>query len=168
MYHNSRDSRLKNECLHDSTFSPQIRFLSRALRMERLKERQKMTHHVNLSQISVSARCSTDEPSFPHTGMDQLIDCVWMLDEILGRKTMGNVSKAGPRPRTPDEYYGPNGPFVETFDEAKHFQLGPEEYEGGIFPWREPIRSPQRPETLGITEVPSMCPVVSDRPVTAS
>jgi hydroxymethylglutaryl-CoA lyase len=87
--------------------------------------------------------------------MDKLIDCVWMLEEILGRTTMGHVSKAGPRPHTPEEFYDPNSPFVETFDQAKHFKLGPEAYEGGIYPWREPIRSHQRPETLAIVDFPS-------------
>ena len=82
--------------------------------------------------------------------MDRLIDCVWMLEEILGRTTMGHVSKAGPRPQSPEEFYDPNAPFIETFEEAKHFKLGPGVYEGGIYPWREPIRSHQRPETLSI------------------
>lgn len=87
--------------------------------------------------------------------MDRLIDCVWMLEEILGRTTLGHVSKAGPRPHTPKELYDPNAPFIETFEEAKHFKLGPGVYEGGIYPWREPIRSHQRPDTLEITDFPS-------------
>ena len=44
---------------------------------------------------------------------------------------------------------------LETFEEARHFKLGPAVYEGGIYPWREPIRSPQRPDTQSITELPS-------------
>lgn len=87
--------------------------------------------------------------------LDRLIDCVWMLEEILGRTTMGHVSKAGPRPHSQSEFYDPNAPFVETFDEAKHFKLGPKAYEGGIYPWREPIRSPQRPDTMDITDFPA-------------
>lgn len=87
--------------------------------------------------------------------MDKLIDCVWMLEEILGRTTMGHVSKAGPKPHTSEEFYDPNAPFVETFDQAKHFKLGPEAYKGGIYPWREPIRSQQRPDTMGIVDLPS-------------
>ena len=39
--------------------------------------------------------------------LDRLIDCVWMLEEILGRPTLGKVSKAGPRPITPDQWYDP-------------------------------------------------------------
>ncbi len=87
--------------------------------------------------------------------LDRLIDCVWMLEEMLGRSTMGHVSKAGPRPRSREGWYDPNAPFIETFEEARHFKLGPGAYEGGIYPWREPIRSEQRPETLGITELPA-------------
>ena len=87
--------------------------------------------------------------------LDRLIDCVWMLEELLGRSTMGHVSKAGPRPRSPDDWYDPNAPFIETFDQARHFKLGPGVYKGGIYPWREPIRSHQRPDTQGITELPS-------------
>ncbi len=81
--------------------------------------------------------------------VDKLIDCVWMLEDILGRPATGHVSKAGPFPRTLDEWYDPNAPFVETFEQVKHFKLGPSVYEGGIYPWREKIRSQQRPDTLG-------------------
>ena len=87
--------------------------------------------------------------------LDRLIDCVWMLEEMLGRSTMGHVSKAGPRPRSPDGWYDPNAPFIETFEEARHFKLGPGAYDGGIYPWREPIRSQQRPDTQSITEFPT-------------
>ena len=80
--------------------------------------------------------------------LDKLIDCVWMLEEILGRSAMGHVSKAGPRPKTPDKWADPNAPFIETFEHAKWFKLGSSVYEGGIYPWREKIRSPQRPDTM--------------------
>ncbi len=80
--------------------------------------------------------------------LDKIIDCVWMLEDILGRSTMGHVSKAGPLPRTPDKCYDPNAPFIETFEQAKHFKLGPSVYAGGIYPWKEKIRSPQRPDTM--------------------
>ena len=86
--------------------------------------------------------------------LDRLIDCVWMLDEILGRTTGGHVAKTGPRPKTLEHWYDPNAPFIETFENARHFKLGPKAYEGGIYPWREPIRSEQRPDTLEITEFP--------------
>ena len=80
--------------------------------------------------------------------LDRLIDCVWMLEGILSRPTFGHVSKAGPRPKSPDRWYDPNMPFVQTLEQAKHFRLGPEVYQGGIYPWKQPIRSHQRPDTL--------------------
>ncbi|MBM3934710.1 MAG: citramalate synthase [SAR202 cluster bacterium] len=72
--------------------------------------------------------------------MDRLIDVVWMLEEVIGRPAFGSVSKAGPRPRTPDRWFDPNMPFVETLEQAKHFKLGPGVYKDGIYPWKEPIR----------------------------
>lgn len=80
--------------------------------------------------------------------IDKLIDCAWLLERILGRFTYGAVAKAGPRPMSPDKWFDPNMPFVETLDQAKHFKLGPDAYEGGIYPWKQPIRSEQRPDTL--------------------
>jgi hydroxymethylglutaryl-CoA lyase len=79
--------------------------------------------------------------------LDKLVECVWMLEEVIGRPTLGHVSKAGPRP-TKERLYDPNAPFIETFEQAKHFLKGPRVYEGGIYPWREPIRSPMRPDTM--------------------
>ena len=76
--------------------------------------------------------------------IDKLIDCVWTAERIIGRDLYGHVSKAGPRPKTVDQLYDINAPFVETMDEAKHFKKGPEVYEGGIYPYREPITSPYR------------------------
>ena len=76
--------------------------------------------------------------------LDKLIDCVWMCEEILGRSTFGHVSKAGPRPESVDQLYDVNAPFVETLEQAKHFKLGPEVYEGGLSPYSEPITSPYR------------------------
>ena len=73
------------------------------------------------------------------TGIDikELIRCVWLLDEILGRPTMGHVSKNGPLPRGAD-LYDPNLPAVETFREATHFLNG-QSVLGDRRPWREPI-----------------------------
>lgn len=73
------------------------------------------------------------------TGIDikELIRVVWLLDEVLGRTTMGHVSKNGPLPRGAD-LYDPNLPAVETFDEARHFLLG-ESVASGRRPWREPV-----------------------------
>ena len=74
--------------------------------------------------------------------LDKLIDCVWMLEEMLGRMTWGHVSRAGPRPMSPERLFSPNVPFVETIGQARHFRLGPTLYEGCIVPWSEPITSP--------------------------
>ncbi|MFH1605526.1 MAG: citramalate synthase [Pseudomonadota bacterium] len=74
--------------------------------------------------------------------MDKLIDCVWMLEEMLGRTVWGHVSRAGPRPMKPSQFFDANVPFVETVEQARHFKLGPKLYEGCISPWSEPITSP--------------------------
>ena len=74
--------------------------------------------------------------------LDKLIDCVWMLEKMLGRMTWGHVSRAGPRPMKPDQFFDANVPFVETVEQAKHFKLGPKLYEGCISPWSQPITSP--------------------------
>jgi len=76
--------------------------------------------------------------------LDKLIECVWMCEQMLGRQLWGHVSRAGPRPDSVEKLYDINAPFVETLESAKHFKLGPEAYEGGIYPWREPIASPYR------------------------
>ena len=76
--------------------------------------------------------------------IDKLIDCVWMAEGIMGRELYGHVSKAGPRPKTLDKLYDINMPFVETAEQARHFKTGSEAYEGGVYPWREPIASPYR------------------------
>ena len=78
------------------------------------------------------------------TGVDlgRLIDCAWMVEEMVGRPTMGQVSKAGPCPVDPKDWYDPNMPFVETFEQAPHFRLGPEVYKDGQRPWKEPIPKP--------------------------
>ena len=75
--------------------------------------------------------------------LDRLIECAWMLEEMLGRPTFGHVSKAGPCPVRPKDWYDPNMPFVETFEEARHFRLGPSVYENGKRPWKEPIPKPR-------------------------
>jgi hydroxymethylglutaryl-CoA lyase len=73
------------------------------------------------------------------TGVDirALIRCVWQLEEVLGRATLGHVSKNGWLPHD-DELWDPNLPAVETFLEATHFLRG-EEVLGDRRPWREPI-----------------------------
>jgi hydroxymethylglutaryl-CoA lyase len=78
--------------------------------------------------------------------LDKIIDCVWLLEKIIGYTTFGHVSKAGPRPVSPDKWYPMDMPFIESFEQAKHFKLGPKVYEGCLFPWKETIQSPQRLE----------------------
>jgi hydroxymethylglutaryl-CoA lyase len=74
--------------------------------------------------------------------LDKLIDCVWMMEKMIGRTAWGHVSRAGPRPTRPSQFISANAPFVETLEHAKHFKLGPSAYEGCIKPWSEPITSP--------------------------
>jgi len=73
------------------------------------------------------------------TGIDvkEIIRCVWFLEEILGRQTLGHVSKNGWLPRG-DDLWDPNLPAVETFREATHFLNG-DSVLGDRRPWREPI-----------------------------
>ena len=63
---------------------------------------------------------------------------------IMGRELFGHVSKAGPRPKRLEQLYDMNMPFVETMAQARHFKEGPSVYEGGIYPYTEPIASPYR------------------------
>ena len=76
---------------------------------------------------------------------DKLIDCVWLLEEIVGHPTFGHVSKAGALPRSAEKWYPMDLPFIETLEQAKHFKLGPQVYQGAIYPWKEPIHSLKRP-----------------------
>lgn len=78
------------------------------------------------------------------TGVDlgKLIDCVWMLEKMIGRQGWGHVSRCGPRPTKVEELFDPNAPFVETVEQAEHFRRGRHLYEGCIRPWRAPIESP--------------------------
>ena len=76
--------------------------------------------------------------------LDKLVECVWMCEDIVGRQLWGHVSRAGPRPKTIDKLFDANAPFVETLEQVKHFKVGSKAYEGGVYPWREPISSPYR------------------------
>jgi len=76
--------------------------------------------------------------------IDKLVECVWAAEKSMGRELYGHVSKAGPRPKTLDKLYDIDMPFVETTEQAKHFKVGPGAYEGGIYPYSEPITSPYR------------------------
>jgi hydroxymethylglutaryl-CoA lyase len=81
------------------------------------------------------------------TGVDlaALIDVVALAQEIVGHPLYGHVSKAGGRPRG-DDLYPMDLPFIETLEQAQHFRLGPSTYVGAMSPWKEPIRSPYRPD----------------------
>jgi hydroxymethylglutaryl-CoA lyase len=82
------------------------------------------------------------------TGVDlgRLIECVWLLERILGKPAYGHVSKAGPRPTDAAHLYDPNLPAIESLQAAKHFRLGPAAYEGQTYsPWRRPIAGPWYP-----------------------
>jgi hydroxymethylglutaryl-CoA lyase len=78
------------------------------------------------------------------TGVDlaRLIEAVWLLEEILGRQTMGHVSKAGPLPGA-DSLYDANMPVVETFEEARHFAAGESVLDPAKRPWKQPIPIPE-------------------------
>jgi hydroxymethylglutaryl-CoA lyase len=82
-----------------------------------------------------------------HTGVDleRLIAAVWLAEEVVGHPLWGHVSKAGPRPRY-DKLYAMDMPFIETLDQAKHFIKGPSVYQGAPAPWKERIKSFQRPD----------------------
>ncbi|MFF8450126.1 hypothetical protein ACF06Q_20875 [Streptomyces leeuwenhoekii] len=75
--------------------------------------------------------------------LDRLIEFVQKLDGVLGRLSPGHVSKAGPLPLSPEQYYDPNLPLVETHEEAQHFRLGSAVVEHQTRPWKEPIPSPR-------------------------
>jgi hydroxymethylglutaryl-CoA lyase len=79
--------------------------------------------------------------------LDKLIEAVWMAEEIVGHALWGHVSKGGPRP-SGKKLYAMDMPFVETLDHARHFIKGADAYKGAPSPWKEAIKSPQRPETM--------------------
>ncbi|MEW2624105.1 hypothetical protein [Streptomyces sp. NPDC048106] len=79
------------------------------------------------------------------TGVDlpALIEAGHLAEGIVGHELYGHVGKAGPRPG-PGELYPMDMPLVETADEAQHFRLGPQVYEGRPRPWKQPITSEAR------------------------
>lgn len=79
--------------------------------------------------------------------LDKLIEAVWVAEELVGHPLWGHVSKGGPRP-SGKKLYAMDMPFVETLRHARHFIQGAEAYKGAPSPWKEVIKSPQRPETL--------------------
>ncbi len=83
------------------------------------------------------------------TGVDleKLIEAVWLAEEIVGHPLWGHVSKGGPRP-SGKKLYSMDMPFVETLDHARHFIKGAAAYKDAPSPWKEAIKSPQRPEGM--------------------
>jgi len=67
--------------------------------------------------------------------LDKLIDAAVIAEEVVGHPLWGHISKAGPRPQAATQYYPMDMPFVETLQEAAHFRLGPEVYQGQLSPW---------------------------------
>ena len=86
--------------------------------------------------------------------LDKLIQAVWMAEDIVGHALWGHVSKGGPRP-TGKKLYAIDMPFVETLDHARHFIKGSDAYQGAPSPWKEAIKSPQRPETVNGAAAPT-------------
>jgi hydroxymethylglutaryl-CoA lyase len=75
--------------------------------------------------------------------MDKLIDCVWMLERMLGQPALGHVSKAGPRPLQAKQFYDSNLPAIETQEAARHFKTGSAAYcDKSYSPWKHPISGP--------------------------
>ena len=75
--------------------------------------------------------------------LDKIIECVWLLEKIIGRPAFGHVSKAGPRPTDPKDLYDANLPAVESMRAVRHFKHGPAAYEGEAYsPWSKPIAGP--------------------------
>ncbi|WP_460800871.1 beta/alpha barrel domain-containing protein [Microbacterium sp. GXF6406] len=79
------------------------------------------------------------------TGIDLsiLIEAAVLATRMTGHDLWGRVSKAGPRPQG-SEVYAMDMPFIETFEQAQHFRLGPAAYAGAPSPWARPIASAQR------------------------
>jgi len=68
--------------------------------------------------------------------LDKVIEAACIAEEVVGHSLWGHVSKSGPMPHG-DTCYPADMPFVETLEEAAHFRVGPDVYEGQISPWRE-------------------------------
>ena len=83
------------------------------------------------------------------TGIDiyKLIEVVWLAEKIVGHQLYGFVSKCGPMPGQ-HRLYAMDMPRVETLAQAQHFLRGPAAYAGAPSPWKGPIRSYQRSDSL--------------------
>ena len=78
------------------------------------------------------------------TGVDlgKLIDCVWMLEKMIGRRAWGHVSRCGPRPMTIERVVRRQRAVRRDGGAGRALQQGPQLYEGCIYPWDKPITSP--------------------------
>ncbi|WP_240484292.1 citramalate synthase [Pseudarthrobacter sulfonivorans] len=82
--------------------------------------------------------------------LDALIEVVILTEEIIGHPTDTHVARTGPRPRG-ERLYAMDMPFVETFEQAQHFRVGPSAYAGAPSPWKSVITSPSR-DRLGLQQ----------------
>jgi hydroxymethylglutaryl-CoA lyase len=55
--------------------------------------------------------------------LDRLVEVGALASQIIGRRLDSHVTRAGPIPQ-PSNYYPPDLPLVEDFDEAQHFRRG--------------------------------------------
>jgi hydroxymethylglutaryl-CoA lyase len=78
------------------------------------------------------------------TGVDlrKLVAFCWKLEKVIGQSLFGHVSRAGWLPRTADELYDPNLPFVVTDEAARHFMGDADRPLDGVRPWLVPIPTP--------------------------
>ncbi|ALV39995.1 citramalate synthase [Pseudarthrobacter sulfonivorans] len=82
--------------------------------------------------------------------LDALIEVAILTEEIIGHPTDTHVARTGPRPRG-ERLYAMDMPFVETFEQAQHFRVGPSAYAGAPSPWKSVITSPSR-DGLGLEQ----------------
>ena len=66
-----------------------------------------------------SCTCWRAWASRPASISDKLIDCVWMMEKMIGRYAWGHVSRCGPRPMKREQFFDANAPFVETVEQAQ-------------------------------------------------
>jgi hydroxymethylglutaryl-CoA lyase len=74
---------------------------------------------------------------------DRLVECVWILERVIGHSAFGHVSRAGPRPVRSEDRFDANLPAIESLRAARHFRLGAEAYrDEGYWPWRKRFEGP--------------------------
>jgi len=83
------------------------------------------------------------------TGVDlyKLIECVWMAEEMVDHPLWGHVSKSG-LGRMAENSTPWICPSSRLWSTPRHFIKGPAAYKDAPSPWKEAIKSPQRPETM--------------------